>query len=41
MNRSQRNGFPSSGVPVVTAEDAELLGITADKLVMVCWRGAL
>ena len=40
MNRSQRNGFPSSGVPVVTAEDAEL-GITADKLVMVCWRGAL
>ena len=31
----------TSGVPVVTAEGAELLGITADKLVMACRRGAL
>ena len=31
----------TSGVPVVTAEGAELLGITADKLVMTCRRGAL
>ena len=31
----------TSGVPVVTAEGAELLGITADKLVMACKRGAL
>ena len=45
MNRSQRNRFPflttTSGVPVVTAEGAALLGITADKLVMACRRGAL
>ena len=31
----------TSGVPVATAEGAELLGITADKLVMACRRGAL
>ena len=31
----------TSGVPVVTVEGAELLGITADKLVMACRRGAL
>ena len=31
----------TSGVPVVTAEGAEWLGITADKLVMACRRGAL
>ena len=31
----------TSGVPVATAEGAELLGITADKLVMACGRGAL
>ena len=31
----------TSGVPVVTAEGAELLVITADKLVMACRRGAL
>ena len=31
----------TSGVPVVTAEGAELLGITADKLVMAFRRGAL
>ena len=45
MNRSQRNRFPllttTSGVPVATAEGAELLGITADKLVMACRRGTL
>ena len=28
----------TSGVPVATTEGAELLGITADKLVMACWR---
>ena len=31
----------TSGGPVATAEGAELLGITADKLVMACRRGAL
>ena len=31
----------TSGAPVATAEGAELLGITADKLVMACGRGAL
>ena len=31
----------TSGVPVATAEGAELLGITADKLVMACRRGTL
>ena len=31
----------TSGVPVVIAEGAELLGITADKLVMASGRGAL
>ena len=31
----------TSGVPVATAEGAELLEITADKLVMACRRGAL
>ena len=31
----------TSGVPVATAEGAEMLGITADKLVMACRRGAL
>ena len=31
----------TSGVPVVTAEGAELSGITADKLVMACRCGAL
>ena len=31
----------SSGVPVATTEGAELLGITADKLVMACRRGTL
>ena len=31
----------TSGAPVATAEGAELLGITADKLVMACRRGAL
>ena len=31
----------TSGVPVVTAEGAELLGITADKLVMACRRRSL
>ena len=31
----------TSGVPVVTAEGAELLGITTDQLVMACGRGAL
>ena len=31
----------TSGVPVSTADGAELLGITADKLVMACRRGAL
>ena len=31
----------TSGVPVVSTEDAELLGITADKLVMACRRGTL
>ena len=31
----------TSGVPVATVEGAELLGITADKLVMACRRGAL
>ena len=44
MSRSQRNRFlltTTSGVPVATAEGAELLGITADKLVMACRRGAL
>ena len=30
----------TSGAPVATAEGAELLGITADKLVMACGRGA-
>ena len=30
-----------SGVPVSTTEGAELLGITADKLVMACRRGTL
>ena len=28
----------TSGAPVATTEGAELLGITADKLVMACWR---
>ena len=31
----------TSGAPVATAEGAEMLGITADKLVMACRRGAL
>ena len=31
----------TSGAPVATAAGAELLGITADKLVMACGRGAL
>ena len=31
----------TSGVLVATAEGAELLGIIADKLVMVCRRGTL
>ena len=31
----------TSGVPVATAEGAELLGITSAKLVMSCGRGAL
>ena len=31
----------TSGVPVATAKAAELLEITADKLVMACRRGAL
>ena len=31
----------TTGAPVATAEGAELLGITADKLVMACRRGAL
>ena len=31
----------TSGVPVATTEGAELLGITADKPVMACRRGAL
>ena len=31
----------TSGVPVATAEGAELLEITADKLVMACRRGTL
>ena len=31
----------TSGVPVATADGAELLGITADKLVIACRRGAL
>ena len=31
----------TSGARVATAEGAELLGITADKLVMACRRGAL
>ena len=31
----------TTGVPVVTTEGAELLGITADKLVMACRRGTL
>ena len=31
----------TSGVPVVTTEGAELLGITADKLVMACRHGTL
>ena len=31
----------TSGVPVATTEGAELLGITADKLVMACRRGTL
>ena len=31
----------TSGAPVATAEGAELLGITADELVMACRRGAL
>ena len=31
----------TSGVPVATAEGEELLGITAEKLVMACTRGAL
>ena len=30
----------TSGAPVATAEGAEMLGITADKLVMACRRGA-
>ena len=31
----------TSGAPVATAEGAEMLGFTADKLVMACRRGAL
>ena len=31
----------TSGAPVETAEGAEMLGITADKLVMACRRGSL
>ena len=31
----------TSGAPVATAEGAELLGITPDKLVMACRRGAV
>ena len=31
----------ASGVPVATTVGAELLGITADKLVMACRRGTL
>ena len=31
----------ASGAPVATTEGAELLGITADKLVMACRRGNL
>ena len=31
----------TSGAPVATTEGAELSGITADKLVMACRRGAL
>ena len=31
----------TSGVPVVTIEGAEMLEITADKLVMACGRGTL
>ena len=31
----------TSGAPVATAEGAEMLGITADKLVMACRHGAL
>ena len=31
----------TSGVPVVTTEGAELLGITADKLMMACRRSTL
>ena len=45
MNRRQRNRFTflttTSGVLVATAEGEELLGITADKLVMACRRGTL